>query len=177
MAKAGMIAPSDLELVHATNSVDDAIAHIRRKAIEPFGLRPARRLWPHWRWLGERGLRSRYHLLELSRLPLPPDIKCSQSEHGPYVVLQSGAMPGDPYSNSLDFLLTKEGTWLPMFAFLQLPEQERYELCIFRTAAEAIQQLERLAGRAKVDEERMSGARHTELFSTQPKKLDAPDEC
>jgi predicted Rossmann-fold nucleotide-binding protein len=28
MAKAGMIAPPDLELVHATDSVDDAIAHI-----------------------------------------------------------------------------------------------------------------------------------------------------
>ena len=40
MAKAGMIAPSDLELVHATDSVDDAIAHIRSHAIEPFGLRP-----------------------------------------------------------------------------------------------------------------------------------------
>ena len=28
MAKAGMIVPSDLELVHATDSADDAIAHI-----------------------------------------------------------------------------------------------------------------------------------------------------
>jgi uncharacterized protein (TIGR00730 family) len=56
MAKVGMIAPSDLELVHATNSVDDAIAHIRSKAIEAFGLRMVRRVWPHWRWLGERGL-------------------------------------------------------------------------------------------------------------------------
>lgn len=50
MAKAGMIAPSDLELVHATDSVDDAIAHIRNHAIEPFGLRAARRVRPHWRW-------------------------------------------------------------------------------------------------------------------------------
>ena len=56
MAKAGMIAPSDLELVHATNSVDDAIAHIRIHAIERFGLHAARRVHRHWRWLGERGL-------------------------------------------------------------------------------------------------------------------------
>ena len=55
MAKAGMIAPSDLELVHATNSVDDAIAHIRSHAIERFGLRPTRAR-RHRRWLGERGL-------------------------------------------------------------------------------------------------------------------------
>jgi uncharacterized protein (TIGR00730 family) len=56
MAKAGMIAPSDLDLVHATDSIDDAIAHIRTKAIEPFGLHPARQVRPHSRWLGERGL-------------------------------------------------------------------------------------------------------------------------
>ena len=56
MAKAGMIAPSDLELVHATNSVDDAIAHIRSHAIERFGLQVSRRVRPHSHWLGERGL-------------------------------------------------------------------------------------------------------------------------
>lgn len=56
MAKAGMIAPSDLKLVHATNSVDDAIAHIRTRAIERFGLRAVRRMRHHWRFLGERGL-------------------------------------------------------------------------------------------------------------------------
>ncbi|HET7227973.1 MAG TPA: TIGR00730 family Rossman fold protein [Chthoniobacterales bacterium] len=56
MAKAGMIAPSDLDLVHATDSINDAIAHIRIHAIERFGLHAARRVRPHWRWLGERGL-------------------------------------------------------------------------------------------------------------------------
>ena len=56
MAKAGMIAPSDLELVHATNSVDEAIAHIRTHAIERFGLHAARRVRAHRGWLGERGL-------------------------------------------------------------------------------------------------------------------------
>lgn len=55
MAKAGMIAPSDLELVHATNSVDDAIAHIRTHAIDRFGLHPVRTR-RHHQWLGERGL-------------------------------------------------------------------------------------------------------------------------
>jgi uncharacterized protein (TIGR00730 family) len=56
MAKAGMITESDLELVHATNSVDDAIAHIRFHAIERFGLHAPRRVRRHRRWLGERGL-------------------------------------------------------------------------------------------------------------------------
>jgi uncharacterized protein (TIGR00730 family) len=70
MAKAGMIAPSDLELVHATNSVDDAIAHIRMHAIERFGLHAARRVRRHWRWLGERGLPSPVAALRNLR---PPD--------------------------------------------------------------------------------------------------------
>jgi Possible lysine decarboxylase len=72
MAKAGMIAPSDLELVHATNSVDEAIAHIRIHAIERFGLRAARRVRPHRRWLGERGLPAPLAALSNLRQPGPP---------------------------------------------------------------------------------------------------------
>jgi predicted Rossmann-fold nucleotide-binding protein len=51
-----MIAPADLSLIYATDSVEEAIAHIRNKAIEPFGLKRVahpRRPFP---WLGERGL-------------------------------------------------------------------------------------------------------------------------
>jgi uncharacterized protein (TIGR00730 family) len=55
MASAGMISPSDLDLIYATDSVEDAIAHIRSKAIEPFGLRVVRRTRRHFPWLGERG--------------------------------------------------------------------------------------------------------------------------
>ena len=59
MAHHGMIAAVDLKLIYATDSVEEAIAHIRRKAIEPFGLksrrRKTRRSFP---WLGERGLQT-----------------------------------------------------------------------------------------------------------------------
>jgi uncharacterized protein (TIGR00730 family) len=54
MAREGMIAESDLDLIFATDSVDEAIAHIREKAITPFGLRLVRRR--HLPWLGERAL-------------------------------------------------------------------------------------------------------------------------
>jgi uncharacterized protein (TIGR00730 family) len=57
MAKAGMIAASDLELVYATDSVEDAIAHIRDKAVEPFGLRLVHRVRAQRFWLREHGLR------------------------------------------------------------------------------------------------------------------------
>ena len=57
MAKEGMIASSDLDLVFATDSVEDAIAHIREKAITGFGLRLVRRIRPHKFWLREHGLK------------------------------------------------------------------------------------------------------------------------
>src|SRR5437773_9328908 len=56
MAQRGMIAASDLKLIYATDSVDEAIAHIRNKAIEPFGLKRVARIRRHFPWLGERGL-------------------------------------------------------------------------------------------------------------------------
>ncbi len=56
MARLGMIGAADLSLVYVTDSVEEAIEHIRAKAIEPFGLkRVVRRNLP---WLGERGLRA-----------------------------------------------------------------------------------------------------------------------
>ena len=118
---------------------------------------------------------SRCHLLDVSKVPLPADIKSRQYEHGPYVVLQKGAMPGDLYSKPFDFLLTREGRWLGMFAFLKLADQERFELCVFNTAAEAIQQLEQLSGRVRIDEERIARARDVERRSTPAKKLNVPD--
>jgi uncharacterized protein (TIGR00730 family) len=56
MAKEGMVSESDIDLIYATDSVDEAIAHIRTKAIEPFGLRIVRRARRHLPWLGESGL-------------------------------------------------------------------------------------------------------------------------
>jgi uncharacterized protein (TIGR00730 family) len=56
MAKAGMIAAADLNLIYATDSVDDAIAHIRDKAIKPFGLRVVTRVRRHLPWLGEQAV-------------------------------------------------------------------------------------------------------------------------
>ena len=54
MADEGMINRSDLNLIFATDSVEEAIAHIREKAITPFGLKLMVRR--HLPWLGERAL-------------------------------------------------------------------------------------------------------------------------
>ena len=58
MAQRAMIAEADLRLIYATDSVEEAIEHIRSKTIGPFGLKRVararrRRAFP---WLGEGGL-------------------------------------------------------------------------------------------------------------------------
>ena len=55
MAQHRMIADADLSLIYATDSVDEAIAHIRTKAIEPFGLKRVRHRRRHVPLLGEGG--------------------------------------------------------------------------------------------------------------------------
>jgi uncharacterized protein (TIGR00730 family) len=56
MAERGKIGPSDLRLIFATDSVDEAIAHIQSKAIESFGLKRVAHMRRHFPWLGEQGL-------------------------------------------------------------------------------------------------------------------------
>ena len=58
MANEGMISPSDVDLVFATDSIEDAVAHIRERAIGPFGLQLVHRLRPQKFWLREHGLKS-----------------------------------------------------------------------------------------------------------------------
>ncbi len=56
MVEFGMISQSDMQLIYATDSIDDAIAHIRAKAIEPFGLTLVTRMRRHLPWLGEKAI-------------------------------------------------------------------------------------------------------------------------
>ena len=56
MAHRGKISSSDLSLIFTTDSVDEAIEHIRSKTIEPFGLRRVAHMRRHFPWLGEEGL-------------------------------------------------------------------------------------------------------------------------
>jgi uncharacterized protein (TIGR00730 family) len=56
MAQRKMIAAQDLSLIYATDSIDNAIAHIQNKAIERFGLKRITRPRRPVPLLGERGL-------------------------------------------------------------------------------------------------------------------------
>ena len=57
MAEFGMISAADVNLLYATDSVADAIDHIRTNAIDVFGLKLRTRIRRHFAWLGERGIR------------------------------------------------------------------------------------------------------------------------
>lgn len=54
MSRVGAISPEDLRLIHATDSIEEAVAHIRDRAITPFGLKHTIRR--HLPWLGECSL-------------------------------------------------------------------------------------------------------------------------
>ena len=60
LLEAGTIDASDLKLLLLTDSVEEAIAHLRQHAIERFGLRMRRNPHRFW-WLWERELTSKHH--------------------------------------------------------------------------------------------------------------------
>lgn len=90
-----------------------------------------------------------YNLARLSAkypdYPMPP------GGRGPYAIWQEGSAPGDLTFSKTDFFLTREGKWLPVYAFLAMEVEERRKLCIFDSAAEAQQQIDCLTGPAEVD--------------------------
>lgn len=70
---------------------------------------------------------------------------------GPYIVLQTAIDPDDPSGEVDDFLLGRNGRWLPLYLFHQLPKELRQGLYLYATAAEAIGTLEGLTGQAIVE--------------------------
>src|SRR2546430_1255138 len=56
MGARGKISASDLDLIYATNALEEGITHIRKKAIEPFELKRIAHMRSHFPWLGESAL-------------------------------------------------------------------------------------------------------------------------
>ncbi len=56
MAEFGMISANDVNFVYSTDSVGEAVEHIRKNAIDVFGLKLRTRIRRHFAWLGERAL-------------------------------------------------------------------------------------------------------------------------
>lgn len=69
---------------------------------------------------------------------------------GPFLVVQHGIDPSNPCLEPDHFLLTRDGAWLPIVAFLGLPLQERRDRACFPDAAEVMNLLEQLPPRPRV---------------------------
>lgn len=98
-----------------------------------------------------------YNLARLSARH--PDYPMPPGGRGPYAIWQEGTAPGDLTFTTTEFFLTREGKWLPIYAFLAMEVEERRKLCIFDTAAEALKQIESVVGPAEVDVARTAMAK------------------
>lgn len=85
-----------------------------------------------------------------------PDFPMPAGERGPFAIWQEGTAPGDTTFTAAEFLLTREGKWLPLYAFITMDVEERRALCLYNTAAEALERIEHLTGIAEVDVARIA---------------------
>lgn len=84
-------------------------------------------------------------LLALHEFPASADLGA-----GPYLVIQRGLDPSDTAMEPGDFLLTREGAWMPVALFLGRPTPERRDQVCFPAAAEVIELLGRLPAKPRV---------------------------
>lgn len=88
-------------------------------------------------------------LISLTKLEVAIEIE-PRDPHGPYVILQTGYVPGDLRMNAADYLLGRSGEWLALHWFLRLPVPDRNDEFVFGTVAEAMIVLEELTAEVVV---------------------------
>jgi hypothetical protein len=92
---------------------------------------------------------SAARLISLTKLEMAAEIEPHDS-HGPYVIVQTGYVPGDLSMKAADYLLGRSGEWLALHWFLRLPTEERNDEFVFGTVTEAMTVLEKLTGEVLV---------------------------
>jgi hypothetical protein len=70
---------------------------------------------------------------------------------GPYVILQTAIDPEDPGAAVEDFILGKNGRWLPLYLFHPLPKEIRRQHYLYEVAADAIAVLGTLTGKPTIE--------------------------
>lgn len=88
---------------------------------------------------------SASRLISLHHLEIAAAVE-QHDPHGPYVILQTGYVPGDLSMKAADYLLGRSGEWLALHWFLSLPVSDRNDEFIYGTVAEAMILLEELNG-------------------------------
>ena len=92
---------------------------------------------------------SAARLISLTKLEMAARIE-PRDTHGPYVILQTGYVPGDLTMKAADYLLGKSGEWLALHWFLRIPASDRNDEFVFGTVTEAMTLLEELTGEVVV---------------------------
>jgi len=92
---------------------------------------------------------SAARLISLAKLAMASEIE-PRDTHGPYVIMQTGYMPGDLTMSAADFLLGRSGSWLAFHWFIRMPVQQRRAEFVFGTVTEVMAILEDLSGHVMV---------------------------
>ncbi|MCW1922387.1 hypothetical protein OKA05_07465 [Luteolibacter arcticus] len=92
---------------------------------------------------------SAARLISLAKLAMAAEVD-PRDTHGPYVIMQTGYVPGDLTMNAADYLLGRSGSWLAFHWFIRLPVPERRAEFVFGTVTEVMVLLEDLAGTVQV---------------------------
>lgn len=92
---------------------------------------------------------SSARLISLAKLAMAAEID-PRDTHGPYVIMQTGYVPGDMTMNAADYLLGRSGSWLAFHWFIRMPVQDRRAEFVFGTVSEVMVLLEELAGNVQV---------------------------
>jgi hypothetical protein len=88
---------------------------------------------------------SAARLISLAKLAMAAEVD-PRDTHGPYVIMQTGYVPGDLTMNAADYLLGRSGSWLAFHGFIRIPVQERRAEFVFGTVSEVMAVLEDLSG-------------------------------
>lgn len=92
---------------------------------------------------------SAARLISLAKLTMASEIE-PRDTHGPYVILQTGYVPGDLTMKPADHLLGRSGTWLAFYWFIRMPVPERRAEFVFGTVSEVMTLLQDLTSSVQV---------------------------
>ncbi|RYD50357.1 MAG: hypothetical protein EOP83_24060 [Verrucomicrobiaceae bacterium] len=92
---------------------------------------------------------STARLISLAKLAMASEVE-PRDTHGPYVILQTGYIPGDLTMKGADYLLGRSGLWLAFHWFIRMPVPDRRAEFVFGTVNEVMTLLQDLTGSVQV---------------------------
>lgn len=126
-----------------------------------------------------RLLSNAYQDVHLYSLHTWPDAGALQSTpgQGPYVVLQTAIDPQSLGATVEDFILGRNGRWLPLVSFRRLPQELRREMFVFSAASGVIEVLQGLTGTPTVERGQPEASDAAETSGDDPLNRAVAEAC